>query len=232
MSTYIINDDAIGEDPNKAAEDDKRLAVRFTVEKRRNNAMETRISEINRGHEERAALLEHAGKFDEATEERAKKLSDAPVYRDIEFVTIDIPGDKTLRVHRPVMAADKIRFRAKYEAFKDGRGEPVEGTPLDQLPEISHTQVEELAYDGVKTIEQLAKVADSSPMMNMMGGVSLKRRAQEWVQRNRKSSVVNKTNEALKEREAQMAELQEQVKALLALAEASRGNEQTKAARK
>jgi hypothetical protein len=218
MSKYI-DENAIGEDPSKSAEDDKRLAVRFTIEERRNNAMETRVQEINLAHEERAQLLDLASKFDEAKEERAKKLPDAPVYRKIEFITIDIPGDKTLRVHRPVYAADKIRFRAKYEAFKSGLGEPVEGTPIEMLPEVSHGQISELKYVGVTTIEQLAKVADSSPMMTMMGGVSLKNRAAAWVGKNRKSSVVLQTNEALAERDVQIAELQKQVAALVAASE-------------
>ncbi len=231
MSKYI-NDDAIGEDPTKAQEDDKRLAVRFTVEERLNHALMTRVQEQNRAHEERAALLEHAGQFDGATEERSKKLPDTPIYRKIEFITIDIPGDKTLRVHRPVMASDKIRFRAKYEAFKTAADEPVEGTPIDQLPEISIGQVNDLKYVGVTTIEQLAKVADSSPMMTMMGGSTLKQRAGAWVQKNRKSSVVHQTNAALAERDAQIAKLQEQVAALIAVAEQARANEPAKAARK
>ena len=222
MSKYI-DENAAGEDPSKAAEDDKRLAVRFTVEERLNHAMMSKVQEINIAHEDRAGLLEHSGKFKEAEEERAKKLPDGPVYRKVEFITIDIPGDKTLRVHRPVMPADKIRFRAKYEAFKNAAGEPVDGTPVEQLPEIKPAQVTDLKYVGVTTIEQLAKVADSSPMMNMMGGVSLKNRAAAWVAKNRKSSVVTQTNEALAERDAQIAKLQEQVAALIAATEAQRG---------
>lgn len=231
MSKYI-DDDAIGDDPSKAAEDDKRLAVRFTTEERLNHAMMTRVSEINLAHEERAVLLDHAGKFDEAKEERAKKLPDGPITRKIEFISISIPGDKTFAIHRPVMPADKARFRAKYEAFKNALGEPLEGTPIEQMPEIKPRQVEDLKYVGVTTIEQLAKVADGSPMMSMMGGVGLKQRAAAWVQKNRKSSVITQTNEALAERDAQIAKLQEQVAALIAATEASRAVEPAKAARK
>lgn len=231
MSTYI-DDNACGEDPIKSAEDDKRLDVRFTTEERLNHAMMTKIADINLAHEGKAELLEVAGKFDEAKAEREKKLPDAPVYRKVEFITIRIPGDKTLAVHRPVMAADKIRFRAKYEAFKNQQGEPVDGTPIDQLPEIKPSQVADLDYVGIRTIEQLARVADSSPMMRMMGGVSLKQRAAAWVAKNRRTSFVTQTNDALAERDAQIAKLQEQVQALIAASEASRAIEPAKAARK
>ncbi len=231
MSKFI-DDEAVGEDPSKAREDDKLLDVRFTTEERLNHAMMAKIQEINLAHEHKAELLDVAGKFDEATAERAKKLPDAPVYRKLDFVTIRIPGDKTFNVHRPVWAADKIRFRAKYEAFKNASGEPVEGTPVDQLPEIKPGQVTDLNYVGVKTIEQLAKVADSSPLMSMMGGNGLKQRAAAWVLKNRRSSVVAQTNEALKERDDKIAKMEEQIAALIASNEAARTAEPAKAARK
>ncbi len=230
MSTYI-NDDAIGEDPKKSREDDLALRVRFSSEERLNHAMMTRVADINLGHESKAELLEVAGKFDEATAERAKKLPDAPVYRKIEFITIAMPGTKDV-IHRPIMPADKVRFRPQYEAFKNAQGEAVDGTPVEQLADIKPTQVADLKYVGVHTIEQLAKVPDSSPLTGMMGGSGLKQRAEAWVKKNRKTSVVTQTNEALKERDVQIAELQDQVKSLLALAEASRAVEPQKTARK
>ena len=231
MSKFI-DENAVGDDPNKAAEDDKLLDVRFTTEERLNHAMMSKINDINRAHEERAELLDAAHKFDEAKEERAKKLPDTPIMRKIDFVTIRVPGDKTFYVHRPVWAADKIRFRAKYEAFKNATGEPVEGAPIDILPEIKPSQVADLKYVGVTTIEQLAKVADSSPMMSMMGGVGLKQRAAAWVAKNRKTSVVTQTNEALKERDDRIAKLEEQIQTLIAASEAGRAVEPAKAARK
>lgn len=231
MSKYI-DENAAGDDPSKAIEDDKLLDVRFTIEDRLNHALMTKIDDTNRAHEERAELFDAAHKFDEATAERAKKLPDTPIMRKIEFVTIRVPGDKTFFSHRPVRAADKIRFRAKYEAFKTQAGEPLEGTPIEALTEIKPSQVETLKYVGITTIEQLAKVSDGSPMMSMMGGVGLKQRAAAWVSKNRKSSIAVQTNEAFRERDEQIAQLQEQVKALLAANEASRAVEPAKTARK
>jgi hypothetical protein len=223
MSTYI-DADAIGEDPSKAAEDDKRLAVRFTHEQRLNNAAMLRRDELNAAIEDRAILLEAAHKFEEAKAEREKKYPDIPIYRTLEFISISVPGSKD-SIHRPVMPADKARFRAKYEAFKAGIGEPVEGTPIEQLTEIKPTQVTDLRYMGVTTIDQLAKVADSSPLMSMMGGVGLKQRAIAWIARSRKSSLVTQTNEALKERDDKIAKMEEQIAALIASSEASRGGQ-------
>lgn len=232
MSKFI-DENAVGDDPSKAVEDDKLLDVRFSTEERLNQALMTRINDTNRAHEERAELLDAAHKFDEATAERAKKLPDTPIMRKIDFVTIRVPGDKTFFVHRPVWAADKIRFRAKYEAFKNASGEAVEGTPIDVLPEIKPSQVADLKYVGVTTIEQLARVSDGSPLMTMMGGIGLKQRAAAWVAKNRRTSVVVQTNEALAERDAQIADLKAQMAEVLATLEAQRAPaEPVKAARK
>ncbi len=232
MSKYI-DENAVGDDPRKASEDDKMLDVRFTTEDRLNHALMTRIDETNRAHEERAELLDAAHKFDEAKAEREKKLPDTPIMRKIDFVTIRVPGDKTFFSHRPVRAADKIRFRAKYEAFKNASGEPVEGTPIDMLPEMKPSQVETLKYVGVTTIEQLATVSDASPMMSMMGGTGLKQRAAEWVKRNRRVSMAVQTNEALRERDEKIARMEEQIAALMASNEAARAQaEPAKVARK
>jgi hypothetical protein len=209
-----IDDNAIGEDPSKEAEGDKRLLVSFTVEKRLNQALMTRVSDINAGFEHTAELMEVSGKFEEAKAERAKKLPDDPVYRDIEFITIKVPGSRDY-IHRPVWAADKRRFRAKYEAWKNAKGEPFEGTPIEQLPEVKPSQITELKYVGITTIEAMAGVPDSSQIMTMMGGPGLKQRAAAWVSKNRKSSIVTQTNDAFKERDEQIAALQAQVAALL-----------------
>jgi hypothetical protein len=227
----MIDDDGMTDDPRDAHEADKSLSVRFTTEERLNHALMTKIADINLAHEQKAELLEVAGRIDEAAKEREKKLPDAPVYRKIEFVTIAVPGSRD-SIHRPVQASDKVRFRAKYEAFKNALGEPLEGTPIAQLAEIKPSQVADLTYVGVKTIEQLAKVADGSPLMSMMGGVGLKQRAAAWVAKNRKSSVVTQTNEALKERDDKIAKMEEQIAALIAASEAGRAVEPAKAARK
>jgi hypothetical protein len=210
----MLDDSAINDssDPSEAAAADRRLDVRFTVEKRLNHAANTRVSEHNTALEDRAVLLDHAHKFDEGKATRAEKLPEDPIYREIEFVSIRIPGDNTLTVHRPIMASDKIRFRPQYERFKQGRNESLEGTPIDQLPDTTHGTIKELAYIGVTTIEQAANIPDS--LLKMMGGTSLKQRAAAWVAKNRKSTLVSQTNEALAERDALIAQLTARLDAL------------------
>lgn len=215
MSTMIsdadLNDSG---DPTEAAAADRRLDVRFSVEKRLNHAANTRVAEHNNAIDEKAVLLDHAHKFDDAKTLRSEKLPDDPIYRDIEFVTIKIPGDNTMNVHRPIMASDKQRFRAQYERFKSAKGEALEGAPIATLPGIKDNTIRDLTYVGITTIEQLAAVSDSSAITQMMGINSLKQQAKSWVAKNRKSSLVNQTNEALAERDTLIAALTARLDAL------------------
>lgn len=209
----MIDDAGLTDDPKDAAEADRRLIVRFSYEQRPNHAANTRVAQHNQALEDKAVLLEHAHKFEDAKAVRAEKLPDDPIYRKIEFVTIRVPGSHDF-IHRPVMASDKVRFRAQYEAFKNANGEALEGTPVATLPGVKDGVVRDLAYVGITTIEQLANVPDS--LLKMMGGQSLKQQAQSWVSKNRKSSIVNQTNEALAERDAKIAELEAKLNQLLA----------------
>jgi len=208
----MIDDAGLTDDPVSANEADRRLDVRFTVEKRQNHAANTRVRDINIGLEERAVLLDHAHKFEEAKTVRADKLPEDPIYRDIEFITIRIPGDSTMNVHRPIMASDKIRFRDRYERFKQGRNESVEGAPLSTLSSLSSSVIRDLEYVGITTVEQLAAAPDA--VTRTMGGQVYKQQAAEWVAKNRKSSLANQTNEALAERDALIAQLTARLDAL------------------
>lgn len=130
------------------------------------------------------------------------------VYRDVEFVTIRIPGDKTLSVHRPVMASDKQRFPQQYAAFRSKSHEDVVGTPLNLWPGIRPAQVKELEYFNVHTVEQLASMPDSGSGQ-MMGVQALKRAARDYIENAKSQAPLLKVQQELETRDAQIAALQQ-----------------------
>jgi hypothetical protein len=102
------------------------------------------------------------------------------IFKEVEYIHIQAPGSRNA-VARPARPGDKERFPRHYEAFKRRIEMPMEGTPLTEWPLMSRSLVEELAYLGIKTVEQLANVSDTH-ISGKMGFANFKRQAQEWLE--------------------------------------------------
>ena len=139
-------------------------------------------------------------------------------YKDVDFVTIIIPADKTLSVHRPVMRSDKIRFAAKWRAFEQNQKEPESGTPLATWPLVSPGQRKELEYLGCRTVEQLALISDAGAQ-SMMGLISLRQKAERFLKAKENDAGAVKLAAQLAAQDDAIAALKAQVVELAALAE-------------
>ena len=139
-------------------------------------------------------------------------------YRDLEFVTIFIPGDKTLSVHRPVQVSDKMRFRDKYRHFKENLKEPETGTPLSVWPLVSPSQRKELEYLNCRTVEQLAGMSDAA-CQNFMGAIALRAKAQSYLKAKTEDAGLIKITAELQQRDDTIAAMQAQLSALAELVE-------------
>jgi hypothetical protein len=118
------------------------------------------------------------------------KKQGRPIYRELDYVMIQSPGDLLKCVKRPVYPQDKVRFPNQWAAYAAGKDqEDTSGTPLAQWPGVSRAQVEELAYFKVKTVEQLASVADNV-MQKFMGLTSLRQAARDWLGRAENSKEI------------------------------------------
>lgn len=122
-----------------------------------------------------------------------KKSRDAgrPIYEDTEQVEIRIPGDRDVLV-RPASAEDKARWEKQYEAFKKNQDQTTaSGMPLGEWPLITASLREELAYFGIRTVEQLAGVPDA--MLQRIGPIlALRQKARDWVARAKDDAVLVK----------------------------------------
>lgn len=128
-----------------------------------------------------------------------------PIYKSREYVRIATPGDKLNIVDRPVIPADRNRFAVQYAKFKNDKEQETTGTPLVAWPTCTEAQRKELEYFNVKTVEQLANLADSFAS-SMMGIMSLKAQAKRFIDQAKENAITEKLNARLAERDAQLAE--------------------------
>jgi hypothetical protein len=111
-----------------------------------------------------------------------------PIYDEVEFIRIQMPGDKNDIIDRPVTEFDKQRFAREYQGWKAGAKQADSGTPLESWPSITRGQVEELAYFGVKTVEQLAGMADAHAH-KFMAFNSLRQKARDFIEAAKGNSI-------------------------------------------
>ena len=148
--------------------------------------------------------------FHKERENKAATIKEGrPIFKEVEYVEIRIPGSRSVQACRPATEGDKQRFHRHYEAFKKRVELPEEGTLLAEWPQISRSQVEELKFFGVKTVENMANMSDTNATQ-FQGGYALRTRAKEWLEKADSSALIAQ-KEAM---EARIAELEADIKLL------------------
>lgn len=182
-----------------ATDADRSLVVRFSIEAKIDGAA-VAAAEIKAAEEARAA-----GTVPDPV---------PPKYKDVEYIKILIPGDKTLNVHRPVMPSDKARFPAQYAAFKSARGMIVHGTSLAGWPLVTESQRKELEFFNIYTVEQLSEVNDGFAS-SMMGVQQLKQAAQRYLSAAKEKAPAVKFAQELEQRDHKIAVLEDRLNKVL-----------------
>lgn len=135
------------------------------------------------------------------------------------YVRIMAPGDKTNIIDQPVRDDHKERFPRQWLYYQMQQNEGAAsqiGTPLSEWhksfpEEVNRDQIAELAILKFITVEQLALASDAQLQRVGMGGVGLRERARQYL--NRKNRMDN--NAELEETKKQLAALQAQMAELL-----------------
>lgn len=135
------------------------------------------------------------------------------IYKELDFIRIMVPGDKLSIVERPVDEIDRRRFASKYEKWLATQSNAIEGTPLSSLPSMTQAKVEEYKFFGIHTVEQLAGAADSVGQ-RFFGFNEDKRRANAFIEVAKGNAPLEKMNEELKKRDADIEELRAQLASL------------------
>ena len=140
-----------------------------------------------------------------------------PIFEDVIYVRIDVPGVKDMQVDRPAMSTDQKRFPKQYQHFVNmTQGDSREiGTPLSEWPLLTRSQAEEFRSLKFFTIESVANASDLNiNAMGMMGGMSpfaLREKARAFLAAATAQSIPDE----LAKRDAEIALLKEQMAKLI-----------------
>lgn len=163
--------------------------------------------------------------YDDAVHNEYKsKKAGYPVFDEVVMIKIQVPNQNDC-VPRPMQERDKQRFPKSWQAYVTGREEADDGTPIAQWPEITVGERKICEANQIKTVEQLAEVADSGIHRLGPGGHGLKTRAQRYL-KNR--DYVKEFREARQEADQYKLRVEE----LEARLEALEGNKKPEQAEK
>jgi hypothetical protein len=135
-----------------------------------------------------------------------------PIYVEKPYIEIMQPGNKDSIIKRPASDRDKQRFPEHWRKFQAREDQDtVTGTLLEEWPGVTRSQVEELKFLNIRTVEQLAEVSDSNAQ-NVMGIQMLKDRARKYMEASKDA----KAAEALEDVRSENAELRQMLEELIA----------------
>ena len=149
-----------------------------------------------------------------------------PIYKDIPFISIDFPGDKTKRVCRPVKMeatattpSDLQRFPRQWDAFKNQMEQVTTGTPITEWAPLSKSEALELKGMKINTVELLASLPDTA--LNFFGARELRNKAKNWLDTAKTGSISTQVMAELDQLKADNAVLRKQMSELNAREEPS-----------
>jgi hypothetical protein len=157
--------------------------------------------------------------------EEASTKAGRPIYDEIELFEIHWPGgDKR---PRPIQPQDIQEYPELYKAFKGGQEQITEGTPLTEWSMMPKSAAAELAYFGIRTVEQLAGATDE--VKRKMGTVSsYTKKAKEWLKAAGSDQVkVAALSEQLEKTQATAKKLEDQLAMALLRIESLEGHVRT-----
>lgn len=162
--------------------------------------------------------------FTQADEVPGKSAEEGrPVYVDRDYVEIIWPGARDIICPRAEDRAKKDPYvKQAYEHWKKTREQPVEGTPLTEVPFLKPSQIKEMQAQNVMSLEQLAGLTDTQAPRIAFDGMQLRDKAIAYMKAAKDTALAMKLKAELDQRDRDIAVLRDELVKLNARFEAEK----------
>lgn len=165
----------------------------------------------------------------------ASEEAGRPIFKDVVYVKIMTPSDQLSQIDTIAREDHKARFPRQWAYFQNKQAgqQQVVGTPVGEWPQLTASAAEELRALKFYTVELIANANDGQlQKIGMIAGMSphslrdkaraflnLANDSAEEAKREAELQALREENEKIKaETDKKLAEMQEQMKALLLMA--------------
>lgn len=114
------------------------------------------------------------------------------IYKDVEFIKIQVPGDRETIVFQPATKEHQRRFPTAYRMFKENTAIAQQGTPIEHWPAIGRGVALTFKAAGIPTVEALAEVHDGNLEKLGSGARELRAKARGWIAQAKDAAAVQK----------------------------------------
>lgn len=161
---------------------------------------------------ENGALVE----FYQGSVQSKSKSAEAgrPIFDDRVFVRIQTPGDTRTVIDRIATDQDRARFPKALSIYERGEKTAQEGTPLEEWPPVTRSQMMELKHVGIMSVEVLAEVSDANIQRLGPGYMQLRGKAQAFIASADAGAAATAWARERDDLLEQQRQMQEQIKAL------------------
>lgn len=137
-----------------------------------------------------------------------------PIYEDVAWIKILVPGDRTKAYDRPAKLAfegpndqvppDPKRFPEQWNAYKSQSTKATTGLPMEEWQAVTRSEAQMFKRMDIHTVEQLAELPDSS--LSWLGARKHRDQAKAWLE-----SAKDHAGEARLAREVEQLRAQNEV---------------------
>lgn len=120
--------------------------------------------------------------YTEAVEYKAEsEKAGRPIFKDVPFIRVTIPGDTNNIIEHRAKESDKLKYPKAWALYERGESGGHKGTPLEQWPQITRSQVKEAKYFECHTVEQMGNLSDAHCQKLGMGFQELRNKAKAYL---------------------------------------------------
>lgn len=136
------------------------------------------------------------------------------IYDEVDFVSIQHPGEREQKIDRPVKEEDKHRWPAQWSAYQKNQAQVTEGTPIDLLLPNHPGIADNLKSAGITTVEQLANLSASGMHTVGMGAQDYVNYARAYLDHAQRGVGFHEMKRELADRDQQLKLQQQRIDTL------------------
>jgi len=140
-----------------------------------------------------------------------------PIFKEFDFVHINVAGDPLTEIDTYVTPSHKARFPQQWAFYQNRLGaddEQVVGTPVGEWSLVSKSQAEELRALKFNTVESIAHASDQQlQRMGMAAGMSpyaFRDKAKAYLNRATETAETSKREEEIEQLKQELAKKDEE----------------------